>query len=225
MIQPETIQPEADTAALPIACCPGSLVHPFSRVLAMQREEEPETPARLIDTGFLDQASGLEEGRYGVGLSLEEHASPALASMPLWSDEIAVALPAGSPLLALEEIPLEELVRHPLVLWSPASPETLAVRTNALLCTARRPLNMAQQVQTFGMLAVLVAAGFGAALAAKSQIVAWQSSGIAMRPLAGPPQVLTTYLVYPAAGRSDAVERFIERVRRCRSGSAVEQPA
>lgn len=46
-----------------------------------------------------------------------------------------------------------------------------------------------------------------------------------MRPLAGPPQVLTTYLVYPAASHSNAVERFIERVRRCQSSPPVEQLA
>lgn len=74
------MQPEPDTSTLPIAYCPGSLTHPFTTALAMQREEEPETPARLIETDILDQASGLEEGRYCVGLSFEEHASLALAS-------------------------------------------------------------------------------------------------------------------------------------------------
>lgn len=46
-----------------------------------------------------------------------------------------------------------------------------------------------------------------------------------MRPLAGPAQVLTTYLVYRAADRADAVERFIDRVRRSQSGLPVNQPA
>ena len=74
-----------------------------------------------------------------------------------------------------------ELARHRLVLWPPTSPKTLAMRTNALLGTARRPLNTVRQMPTFGLLAMLVGAGYGAALAAKAQSVARQSLGIVMR--------------------------------------------
>jgi len=196
-----------------IATCPGALAYPFLGVLARQREAEPETQPRLIETGITDQIEGLAAGRYDIGLSLEPPMDAPVASVPMWRDEVAVALPKNHPLLAQEDIALDEIARHPLVLWCPRRCESLSAQVNTLLHVARRPLNVTQWAVSFDTLAMMVASGFGLALAAKSRIVDFQKAGILMRPLAGAPHYLTTYLLHPVVAHSDVGERFVERAR------------
>lgn len=210
-----------DQASILIAVTPGSLGWAFSRLLVRQRAEEPEIAVNLIEAGIVDQAEGLMEGRYGAGLSLERGLGVAVASTPLWRDEIAVALPERSPLTALDAIPPEELGRHPLVMWSPEKCRSLAHQTGAVLSRSGRDPNIAEHVESFGLFATLVAAGYGHGLAGKRAIVEARNFGIVMRPLVGSPTYLTTYLLYPGEGRTHAVDRFIERAR---ATAQLEQP-
>ncbi|MCW5706969.1 LysR family substrate-binding domain-containing protein [Shinella sp.] len=201
----------SDSTVLRIAACPGVFGPSFSRMLGRYRIEEPETAVRLIEASFVDQAEGLMDGRYSVGLSLERGLGVAVTSVPLWKEEIAVALPERSPLLGLEEIPLREIVRYPLVTWSADVCRSLAREIDAVLAAVGQPYEVAEEVGSFALLAILVAAGCGVGLAARSSIVAARDAGIVMRPLAGAPRYLTTYLLYPAHGRADYVSRFIDR--------------
>lgn len=202
-----------DKTSIPIAVAPGALWPLFSRVLAAQRAEEPDIRVSLVETSIVDQAEGLKEGRYSAGLSLERSLGVAVASVPLWREEIAVALPPKSPLLELPEIPLDDLVRYPLVMWSADDCRSLAREINTVLSMADRPIDVAEHVRSFGLFATLVAAGYGAGLAAKTKIVEARKSGIVMRPLAGDRHYLTTYLLYPRAVREGSVQRFIERAK------------
>lgn len=204
---------DTDPMSLRIAACPGSLGSPFVRVLARQREEQPETQPSLVMTGIADQTEGLADGRYDVGLSLEAPVNASLAAVPMWRDEVAVALPTGHPLLSSAEITVAELARHALVLWSPDRCESLAAQVNTLLHAARRPLDVEHWAVSFETLTMMVAAGYGVGLAAKSQIAESRTAGVVMRPMAGAPHYLTAYLLHPIAARKDIAARFVERAK------------
>jgi len=201
----------SDHPILRIAACPGTLGPSFSRMLGRHRVEEPETRVKLVEASFVDQAEGLKDGRYSVGFSLERGLGVAVTSVPLWKEEIAAALPEQSPLLHLEEVPLRELVRYPLVMWSPEACRSLAHQIGVVLTTAGHPYKVAEEVKSFDLLATLIAAGCGVGLASRSSIAASRNAGIVMRPLAGAPRYMTTYLLYPAKSQGDVVSRFIER--------------
>lgn len=123
-------------APLQIAVTAGALTPPLATLLARQRAEEPETPVRLVETTVADQCWGLEEGRYCLGFSttpdLLRH---PLQSAALWQDELAVAVPPRSPLLALAEIPLHEAVQHPLILWHREDHEAPSPQIESLLAS------------------------------------------------------------------------------------------
>jgi len=180
-------------------------------MLARHRAEEPETRLNLIEASFVDQAEGLNDGRYSVGFSLERGLGVAVASVPLWKEEIAVALPDRSPLLDFNEIPLREVARYPLVMWSAEACRSLAHQIKAVLAAAGHTYEVAEEVKSFGMLATLVASGSGIGLAARSSIEAARDVGIVTRRLAGAPRYLTTYLLYPASSRAKIVSRFVDR--------------
>ena len=129
-----------------------------------------------------------------------------------------VAVPARHPLLAHKRIPLEELLRYPLVLCDPQVCEGPARHVDRILRRADMEPLVAERVATCDLMIALVSAGFALGLAGAARIAANPDSGVVARPLALRMPPLTTYLLYPDGEPSDVLARFIERVQ------AIESP-
>ncbi|PMX27661.1 MULTISPECIES: LysR family substrate-binding domain-containing protein [unclassified Pseudomonas] len=198
---------------LHISVAPNALLAPLGTLLAKQRAEEPETPIRVIETTEQDQEKGLIESRYALGFSTAAPTESSLCSMPLWRDELAVAVPLRSPLLAFAEISLEQVVRYPLILLSQGIGEAPGLLIDSLLNAAKTPPTIAEQVHSFELMMALIAAGYGIGICTKSRISAFHRMGIVTRPLTGKPYYITTYLVQSCRPRSNAVDRLIQRAR------------
>lgn len=155
----------------------------------------------------------MKDGRYDLGFAVAPPAEAELQNELLWHDEITVAVPALSPLLEFPEITLEKAVQYPLVLWSAEHCEPLSHQIMELLSSATSKLNVVDHAKSFELMAVLVAAGYGIGFAGKSRIDTARKLGIVMRPLAGSPNDLSTYLLRSHSMRSSSAERLIERAR------------
>ncbi len=201
----------------------GALNRTASELLAMHRDEEPGTHVKLIETSSSDQLRGIEEGDYDLGLSLARAKGASVSSLPLREDEIAVAVPIHSPLLALDAIPLRELENYPLIMWATSECAPMSEQIESMLQSERIAINVSHQVKTFGLLTSLVAAGYGIAIGARSQFAASRHLGIIMRPLSGPSRPLTTYLLHPKIASNACVERFVERARKIAAAPALAQ--
>lgn len=203
-----------DSVPLRLTSSFGALNRTASKLLAVQHGEEPETRVKLIETSSSEQVRGIEDGKYDLGLSLARAKRPSISSLPLYEDEIAVAMPVNSPLLAMDTIPLHELENYPLIMWAADECAPMSEQIASMLQSERIAIDAAHEVKTFGLLASLVAAGYGIALGARSQFAASRHLGIIMRPLSGPPRPLTTYLLHPKVVSNPCVERFVERARK-----------
>ncbi len=210
-----------DSVPLRLASSFGALNRTGSKLLAMQHGEEPETRVKLIETSSSDQMRGIEDGKYDLGLSLARAKRSSISSLPLYEDEIAVAMPVNSPLLAMDTIPLRELENYPLIMWAVDECSPMSEQIASMLQSERIAIDAAHEVKTFGLLVSLVAAGYGIALGARSQFAASRPLGIIMRPLSGPPRPLTTYLLHPKVVSNPCVERFVERARRIAAAPAL----
>lgn len=80
-----------------LAIAPGVPSSCLTTLLALQRAEEPEVTITFFETSADDLLTGLEEGRYDAGMSLRNAGAPAVKSQPLWVENVAVAVPLGSP--------------------------------------------------------------------------------------------------------------------------------
>lgn len=199
---------------LQIAVPTGALTLPLVALLARQREEEPETPLRLIETTLEDQLQGLEDRRYCLGFSLAQAKyRSALQATPLWRDEVMVAVPPQSPLLAFDKIPLKEATRYPLILWNGKGCEILRQQIDSLLESAETELHVAERVTSFGLMAVLIAAGYGIGFCTQSWISACRTMDIEIRPLADQPHYVTTYLIHLHQPLTSPVDRLIRRAQ------------
>jgi DNA-binding transcriptional LysR family regulator len=169
---------------------------------------------RLVETTVADQLQGIEAGRYCAGLTLDgcgrRH---ALEIVALWEDVLAVAVPVRSPLLAYSEIPIMKAAQYPLVLIGAEDHEIVSQQAERLLARPRIKPPSTEWVRSFGLMATLVAAGYGIGFGAMSRIVALQALGIVMRPLDAEPIPVRTHLVLRQEEPSPAVDRFIKRAR------------
>ena len=124
-----------------------------------------------------------------------------------------VAVPARHPLLAHKRIPLDELLRYPLVLCDPQACESHAKHVDRVLRRVDMEPLVAERVATCDLMMALVSAGFALGLTGQSHIAASRETGVVARPLALRVPPLTTYLLRLEGDPPDVLTRFIERVQ------------
>src|SRR3546814_6430241 len=90
----------------------------------------------------------MEDGRYDVGLALGVRTTDRLKARPLWHDELAVAVPVRSPLLAYPAIPLSVLADYPVVMWDPDACTAMHHYVQALFDAANITPHVAAQARS-----------------------------------------------------------------------------
>src|SRR5690606_11985671 len=182
-------------------------------LLALCRQEEPEVEIRLSEVPLSQQIKGLHDDLYDVGFSQSDEVGDALVARPVWSDPLMVAVPARHPLLNHKRIPLDEVLRYPLVLCDPQVCEGHARQVERVLRRAEQEPLIAERVASTDLMMALVSAGFALGLAGAPHIASSRESGVVARALAGRSPMLTTYLLRREAETSATIFRFIERVQ------------
>ncbi|PPT94129.1 LysR family transcriptional regulator [Xanthomonas arboricola pv. arracaciae] len=187
-------------------------------LLALCRQEEPEVEIRLFEVPLSQQIKGLHDDLYDVGFAQSDEVGDSIVATAVWSDPLMVAVPARHDLLKHKRIPLEELLRFPLVLGDPQACEGHVRQIERVLRRVDMEPLVVERVASFDLMMTLVSAGFALGLAGEAHITASREPGVVARPLAGRSPVLTTYLLRPAGDPSETLSRFIDRVQ------SVESP-
>lgn len=182
-------------------------------VLALCRQEEPEVEIRFSEVPLSQQIKGLHDDLYDVGFAQSDEVGEGIVAIPVWSDALMVAVPARHPLLVHKRIPLEELLRYPLVLCDPQVCEIHAKHVDRVLRRADMEPLIAERVASCDLMMALVSAGFALGLTGAAHITASRQPGVVARPLASRVPPLTTYLLHPIGEPSEVLARFIERVQ------------
>lgn len=203
---------------LRIALSDGITPSRISALLALCRQEEPEVEIRFFEVPLSQQIKGLHDDMYDVGFAQSDEVGAGIVAIPAWSDTLMVAVPARHPLLVHKRIPLDELLRYPLVLCDPQVCEGHAKHVDRVLRRADMEPLIAERVATCDLMMALVSAGFALGLAGAAHIAASREPGVVARPLASRVPPLTTYLLRLGGEPSDVLARFIERVE------AIESP-
>lgn len=198
---------------LRIALSDGITPSRLPTLLALCRQEEPEIEIRLFEVPLSQQIKGLHDDLYDVGFSQSDEVGEGITAEAVWSDVLMVAVPARHPLLRHKRIPLEDVLRHPLVLCDPQVCEGYTRQVDRVLRRMDMEPLIAERVTSFDLMMALVAAGFALGLAGAPHIASSRESGVVARPLAGRSPMLTTYVLHREGESSDSLARFIERVQ------------
>lgn len=186
-------------------------------LLTLCRQDEPEVEIRFFEVPLSQQIKGLHDDLYDVGFAQSDEVGDGIVTLPVWSDTLMVAVPARHPLLVHKRIPLDELLRYPLVLCDPQVCEGHAKHVERVLRRVDMEPLVAERVATSDLMMALVSAGFALGLAGAAHILASRESGVVARPLASRVPLLTTYLLRLDGDPSDELTRFIERVQAIQS--------
>jgi DNA-binding transcriptional LysR family regulator len=203
---------------LRIALSDGIASSRLPTLLALSRQEEPETEIRLSEVPLSQQIKGLHDDLYDVGFAQSNEVGDGIVAEAVWDDPLMVAVPARHPLLAHKHLPLEEVLRYPLVLTDPQVCEGHARQIDRVLRKVDQEPLVAERVASTDLMMALVSAGFALGLAGASQIAASRETGVVARPFAGRHPKLTTYLLRVDKEPSETLACFIERV------GAIELP-
>ena len=198
---------------LRVALSDGITPSRLSALLALCRQEEPEVEIRFFEVPLSQQLRGLHDDLYDVGFAQSNEVGDGIVAAPAWGDTLMVAVPARHPLLAHRRIPLEELLRYPLVLCDPQVCEGHARYVDRLLRRSDMEPLIAERVASCDLMMTLVSAGFAIGLTDAAHIAASHALDVVARPLASRIPPLTTYLLHPNGDPSDVLMRFIERVQ------------
>ncbi len=197
---------------LRIALSDGITPSRLPALLAQCRLDEPEVDIRLFEVPLSQQIKGLNDDLYDVGFAQSDDVGDGILAEPVWRDPLMVAVPARHPILSHKRIPLDEVLRYPLVLCDPVVCEGHARQIARVLRAVDVEPLVAEQVTSLDLMMALVSAGFALGLAGASQIAANREPGIVARPLGGGSPTLTTYLLRLDGELSETLSRFIERV-------------
>lgn len=198
---------------LRIALSDGITPSRLPTLLALCRQEEPEVEIRLFEVPLSQQIKGLHDDLYDVGFAQSDEVGDGVVAQAVWSDPLMVAVPARHPLLRHKRIPLEEVLRHPLVLCDPQACEGHARQVERVLRRADTEPLIAERVASFDLMMALVSAGFALGITGAPHIAASRESGVIARPLTGRAPMLTTYVLHREGESSEVLSRFIERVQ------------
>jgi len=180
-------------------------------LLSRCREEEPDTEIRLYEVPFAQQVKGLESDLYDAGFAQSSDVGELLQAVSAWRDPIVVAVPSRHPLLAHKKLPLEEVLRYPLVLCDPDACKGCSHPVARVLCATNLEPIVAEHVVSHDLMVTLVAAGYGLGLSTEAHVSTSNHPEIVTRPLAGRTPELTTYLIRRIGVPSGALQRFVER--------------
>jgi DNA-binding transcriptional LysR family regulator len=198
---------------LRIAVCDSLAQPPLATLLARNREEEPELAIHLFEWPFAQQLKGLHDDLLDAGLALSNAVHPGLVAEAVWTDPLVVAVPARHPLLAYAHVRLDDALRYPVVLYHPDADSGGHDQIQAALAGATVIPKVVDRVTSLGVMLTLAGAGYGVGFASAAQVRALRRPDVVIRPLAGTPPVLTTYLLRRRGEPQAPLKRFIERVK------------
>ncbi len=183
----------------------------LSAFLMQCREDDPEVDIHLVEVPLSQQIKGLHDDLYDVGFAQSDEVGDGLLAELAWSDPLVVAVPVRHPLLTHKRIPLEEVLRYPLVMCDPHICEGCCRQIARILRAVDIEPLVAEEVASLDLMLTLVSAGYALALVGASQVAACRTADVTSRPLAGLSPRLNTYLLRPDKAASEPLARFIAR--------------
>jgi DNA-binding transcriptional LysR family regulator len=197
---------------LRIALSDGIARSRLTMLLARCREEEPEVEIRLSEMPFSKQLSGLRNDLYDAGLALADEVDDGILAEPVWHDPLVVTIPTRHPLLTHKHVPLQEVMRYPLVLCHPENCEGCSQQLDKVLRSINASPVVVERVSTHDLMLTLVAAGYGVGFSTTAHVEVSHHKDVVTRPLADNTFMLTTYLLRPDNEPSEQLNNFIRRV-------------
>ncbi|MVW72046.1 MULTISPECIES: LysR family transcriptional regulator [unclassified Bordetella] len=171
----------------------------------------PEVDIQLREMVSADLARLLQAGELDVVLTRHVPMHQGLQKRLIDREALILALPAGSPLTAMESVPLRALHQQPLILYSPSDSRYFHDRIVGAMGLANISPRYVQRASQTHTLVALVRAGLGYGIVPDSAREL-HFEGVEYRPISQKNFYADIYLAWRQQSDNPAVEAFLDRV-------------
>lgn len=185
----------------------------ITTLLARCREEEPQTNIRITEMTLSEMIKALEHDHIDIGFTVQKNSLDGINFETVWWDRFAVAIPKNHPLLSLEKLPVEEVMKYPLIL---CHPEICQGENEAISQWCRNittPLNITDDISRYESMMMMVAAGYSIGIGLQSQITLYSHPDVIIRSTTDDIPSTATFIVTRSKPPSDELSRFITRAK------------
>ena len=119
-----------------------------------------------------DQIYGLRHGLLELGLARSNIPRRQIITTPIWEDTLVAVVPKNHPTLRYRRIPLDELLKFPMIGSDPEAYGGYHQQIDRLLRTANVRPRITEWAKSIDMLITLISAGHGVAIASASRLAA-----------------------------------------------------
>ena len=181
-------------------------------VLADYRRRFPNIAISVHDVLASQVDDLVSDHRADIGLSVQPLRAEATHFEPLVEDYFVAVCPDGHPLLAMDTVPWEALLRYPIIGVSRLSSTRAAIKS--VLKELSLEMDLMCEVSQIGTAGRMVAAGLGVAALPSLSFRQISAEGIGWRPLTAPHVPRSLGIITPSRGSpSAAATAMLELVR------------
>ncbi|MFF0729494.1 LysR family transcriptional regulator [Streptomyces sp. NPDC004134] len=209
-----------ETGQLAVAFIDAAIYSVIPPVVRRFSQVRPGVEVSVTELRIPDQIREVAEGRLQAGFVHPPVPDPRLAVETVFTEELAVALPAGHPLAVRARVDVAELAGTPLIQFPREINPPLFDDIVALCRAAGYTPPSLREASPKQTVIGLVAAGLGASLLPAS-LENLRRDGVVYRPLAGPGLTVDTSVIWRRTDRDPVLHAFLRVVRDvCRTGDA-----
>lgn len=181
-------------------------------ILQSFRTQAPDVTLELQELTSDQQLTRLRAGRLDVGFVRPPIADEQFASITVFQEDLAVALPAQHPLAAEEVVPLRSLTSEPFILFPRPLAPGLYDQIISLCQRADFSPRVVQEAIQMQTIVSLVAAEIGVAIVPLS-LENLKRTGVVYRPLQEETPQAAIALIWQKEQTSTTIQRFLDVVK------------
>lgn len=185
----------------------------ITALLARCREEEPQTSIRITEMKFSEMIKALEHDQIDVGFTVQKSTLSGINFETVWWDRFAVAIPKNHPLLSLEKLPFEEVMKYPLILCHPEICQNENEAISQWCRNITTSLNITDDISRYESMMMMVAAGYSIGIGLQSQIMLYSHPNVVVRSTTDDIPSTATFIVTQNKPPSEELSRLITRAK------------
>lgn len=182
----------------------------------MYREHEPQFHLELSQLTYAEQLNSI--GNQVCDLAFcksNKIRRKGLTIKKIWEEELIVLLPTHHPMLKYRELPIQNVLKHPLIYFDKVIYKGYNEQLRNIFASVGVRPKIASYVKSYEMMLSLVSAGYGISLVTANKFNRFKSDMVVSRQIHNSKKRITlkTYLMSPTSSfHSPQAQKFMQYV-------------
>jgi DNA-binding transcriptional LysR family regulator len=184
----------------------------ITEILAHYKSMYPNVSVSLQEMPRFQQIQAIRDDLLDASISLQGGCCDGIETQAIAHNRLCVAFPAAHPLAHADSILQTDLIRYPLILFSPEVDLGAGFQVESFVESFARP-HIAFRANSLGTMLSLVGLEHGIGFVGSAQVAGINRSDVQFRPLGSAGPSITTYVLHSDSGVSEPLQAFIGLAR------------